>query len=138
VKLTDVVDSLTRLAYLDRVTGRPVRRCEDAAPVGLAHADIKRWASFPTAAATKSTVGATAPPTVTTPGPAGSVAARTRATATRTTSSMTTPGRPTPRSWADETKDTTAALSPDRAFTPPPGRKPLLRIEEQDQPTTGR
>lgn len=95
---------LARLSWLDRATGRVIRRYEHHRPGELVHVDIKKLGRIPDGGVT----GAWAGP------PAGGIRPERRRTGDRATRSCTTPlmtipGSPTPRSW------------PMRKRTPPPG-----------------
>ncbi len=80
---------MARLSFLDRPTGRLVRRYEHAAPGDLVHVDIKKLGKIPTAAATRSTPGSWARASRRRPGPATPIC---------TMPSTTIPGWRTPRS----------------------------------------
>jgi hypothetical protein len=65
---------ISRLAHLDRATGRPIRRYEHSDPGSLVHIDVKKLGNIPAGAATGSSAGppanATAGPTAPTAGAA--------------------------------------------------------------------
>ncbi len=84
---------LNRLAWLDRPTGRPIRRYEHPRPGDLVHLDVKKLAASPKAVATVAVGGPQGRSTV-------ALIAAAVATRTCTPPSMTTPGWPMWRCWA--------------------------------------
>ena len=84
---------LNRLAFMDRPTGRPIRRYEHDQPGDLVHLDVKKLGRIPPRAVTDSMAG---PPGHSTAAPTDQAAAMT----TCTPQSTTTRGWPMSRSWA--------------------------------------
>jgi hypothetical protein len=84
---------MNRLVWLDRPTGRPIRRYEHDRPGDLVHLDVKKLGRIPAGVATESTAGPPGRSTVALTGQAA-------ATTTCTPRSTTTRGWPTSRSWA--------------------------------------
>src|SRR5215218_4482069 len=84
---------MNRLTWLDRPTGRPIRRYEHPRPGDLVHLDVKQLGRIPAGVATESTAG---PPGRSTAAPTGQAAA----TTTCMLRSTTTPAWPMSRSWA--------------------------------------
>jgi transposase-like protein len=83
---------LNRLAWLDRPTGRPIRRYEHPRPGDLVHLDVKKLGRIPAGVATESTAGPLGRSTVALTGQAV-------ATTTCMPQSTTTRGWPMSRCW---------------------------------------
>jgi transposase-like protein len=83
---------MNRLSWLDRPTGRPIRRYEHDRPGDLVHLDVKKLGRIPTVVATASTAGLLGPSTA---APTDQAAAMT----TCMPPSTTTPAWPTWRCW---------------------------------------
>jgi hypothetical protein len=83
---------LNRLAWLDRPTGRPIRRDEHPRPGDLVHLDTKKLGRIPAGVATESTAGPLGRSTV---APTGRAVAMTSCMPPSTT----TPGWPMSRCW---------------------------------------
>ena len=111
---------ISRLAYLDRATGQPVRRYEHDYPGALVHIDIKKLGNIPAGGATASTAASWASATARPTGQlVGSMPGRTRsvAMASSTPRLTTTPGWPMPRS----TPTRLVRPRPSSCSGPPPG-----------------
>jgi transposase-like protein len=84
---------MNRLAWLDRPSGRPIRRYEHPRPGDLVHLDVKKLGRIPKVVATVAVAAPTGWPTA---APTDQAAA----TTTCMPPSTTTPAWPTSRSWA--------------------------------------